>query len=199
MSSWKLALVAAGALTLGACATIPKPLEGTYAQVTPQAARSGASNTAQVRWGGQIIRTEPEAGHTCFYVLAHPLDASARPRVNVSGEGRFVACHSGFYDPEIFVRGREVTFTGTLHGIVSEKVGKYDYPYPRLEANTVYLWPKRPRYTTVYRDPWYDPFWGPSPFWGSGYWSPYYYPYAPRVIVVPQKQRLAPTVINKGK
>ena len=192
MPRWKLAFVTVGALALGACATIPKPLEGTYAQVSPKAASSGASNQAQVRWGGQIIRTEPENGQTCFYMLSYPLDSVARPRPSQPSEGRFVACHSGFYDPAIFTSGREMTFTGTLHGVVTEKVGKYDYPYPRLEARTVYLWPERPRYVP-YRDPFYDP-WGPWPYWGPGYWGPYYNPwYSPGVILVPQKQRLAPT------
>lgn len=198
MSSWKFALVAVGALALGACATIPKPLEGTYTQVSPQTARSGASNQAQVRWGGQLIKTEPSQGQTCFYVLSHPLDSQARPRVDQPSEGRFVACHSGFYDPEIFTRGREVTVTGTLHGIVSRKVGDYDYPYPRVEAQTIYLWPKRPRYI-MYRDPWYDP-WGPWPYWGpGGFWGPAYYPYyyAPPVIVSP-RPRLAPSVIQQS-
>jgi outer membrane lipoprotein len=185
MSNWKLALTAAAALTLGACATIPQPLQGTYAQqVTPQNARGGQANGSPVRWGGQIIKTDPGPGHTCFYVLAHPLDNVARPDGNKPSLGRFVACHSGFYDPQVFTRGREVTFTGALHGIVTHKVGNYDYPYPRVEATTVYLWPKRPVYTAYPRS-YYDPF--RSPFWGPA-WGPYYDPfwYSPRVIVVPR-------------
>lgn len=196
MSRLKLALVTLGALSLGACATIPTPLKGSYTNVTPRAASGGTANQALVRWGGQIIRTEPESGQTCFFVLSYPLDASARPRTDNDSEGRFVACHSGFYDPAIFVPGRDVTFTGTVHGVVSRKVGKYDYPYPRLEATTVYLWPKRPRYR-VYRDPWADPWYSPWPYWGApGFWGPYYGPYwyQPGVILVPQQRRLAPAV-----
>jgi outer membrane lipoprotein len=197
MPSWKFILVTVGSLALGACATIPKPLAGSYAQVSPRNAGSGTSNQQSVRWGGAIISTEPESGQTCFTMLALPLDSSARPQSGSASEGRFVACHSGFYDPAVFERGREVTFTGTINGVVSKKVGKYDYPYPRLDAQTVYLWPKRTRYM-MYRDPWYDPWFGPYSYWGApGYWGPYYNPYLyapPSVIVVPQNRRLAPAV-----
>lgn len=178
MLMWKPLLAAAGALTLAACATVPKPLEGTYAPIDPAHAAAGGAGGTSVRWGGTIIKTEPGEQQTCFYVLSQPLDSSARPRTDGASMGRFVACHAGFYDPEVFTKGRELTVTGTLHGTVSRKIGEYDYAYPRVEANTVYLWAKRPN-VVRYRDPFYDPFWGPywGP-WGSPFW------YQPRVIVV---------------
>jgi len=171
-----LTLAAALAL-LGGCATIPKPLEGTFANVSTSAAQQGGAGGTQVRWGGEIIKTEPGQQQTCFYLLARPLNSQARPERGASGQdqGRFVACRNGFYDPEVFTRGRELTVTGTLHGTVSEKVGKYDYAYPRVEASVVYLWPKRSVYAR-YPAPFYDPFWGPSYYgpWGGPYWgNPY--------------------------
>jgi len=67
--------------------------------------------------------------------------------------------------------------TGTLQGTVSQKVGDYDYAYPRVEADVVYLWPKRSVYAGYPYDPYWGP-WGPSyygpwagPFWGDGYWG----------------------------
>ncbi|HVC17806.1 MAG TPA: Slp family lipoprotein [Rhodanobacter sp.] len=170
-----LALAAAIAL-LGGCATIPKPLEGTYTDITTSSAQGGGAGGARVRWGGEIIKTVPGPQQTCFYVLSHPLDNQARPKAGTSGEtqGRFVACHDGFYDPEVFVRGRELTVTGTLHGTVSQKVGQYDYAYPRVEADVIYLWPKRP-IEVRYPPGFYDPFWGPG--WGPGYYGPWGYPY----------------------
>lgn len=182
MSSWKYLALAAGALVLGGCATIPKPLAGNFSAVTPSAAQHGtAAEGAQVRWGGQIIRTEPAADHTCFYILARPLDGNARPQEGGDADGRFVACHSGFYDPEVFTKGREVTITGRLDGTLDGKVGQYDYTYPRVAASVIYLWKPRPR-VVHYADPYYDPFWGPwGPYWG-GFYGPYWYP--PRVIYV---------------
>lgn len=180
MSLWKPVILIGAALTLGACATIPKPLAGTYTTLPPSSAQQGAANGQQVRWGGEIIETVPEQQTTCFYMLSMPLNEEARPQHGASSQGRFVACKSGFYDPEVFRKGREVTFTGTLDGTMTRKVGDYSYPYPKLDANVVYLWPKyRPHnygYYGGYDYPYspfggfYDPFWGP-------YYGPYgYYP-----------------------
>jgi outer membrane lipoprotein len=61
-------------------------------------------------------------------------------------------------------------------------VGEFDYAYPRVEADVVYLWPKRP-IRVNYPPGFYDPFWGPG--WGPGYYgwgNPYWN--RPRVIVV---------------
>ncbi len=180
-----LTLVAALAL-LGGCASIPKPLEGNYANLSTASAQQGGAGGTQVRWGGEIIKTEPGPQQTCFFVLSRPLDSQARPRSGSSGEneGRFVACRAGFYDPEVFTRGRELTVTGTLRGTVTRKVGNYDYAYPQIDASVVYLWPKRQQYAS-YPASFYDPFWGPGfgPYWGGGGWG---YPYwnRSRVIVV---------------
>lgn len=176
-----------GALALGGCATIPQPLVGNYAPVSLEAARAGSANATPVRWGGEIIQTQPREQQTCFFVLAEPLDSQARPRSGAESQGRFVACKQGFYDPEVFAKGREITVTGTLAGTAQHKIGEFDYTYPKVEANNVYLWPKRPLYIERPYDPWGP--WGPGPwgdpFWGGGWgYGPWYYP--PRVIVVPR-------------
>lgn len=165
-----LSLAAASAL-LAACATVPQPLQGNFATVTTLSAQQGGANGTQVRWGGNIISTEPGQQSTCFYVLGRPLDSQARPIENgANSQGRFVACRAGFYDPEVFKPGREITVAGTIQGIVTRKVGDYDYAYPRVEANVIYLWPKRPLMVNYpYGPGWYDPFWGP--YWGGPYWG----------------------------
>jgi outer membrane lipoprotein len=188
MSRRVLFLSVAGAVALGGCATIPQPLAGNYAPVTLEAARSGSAGATQVRWGGEIVETQPREQQTCFFVLAEPLDSQARPRRSEESLGRFVACKQGFYDPEVFAKGREITVTGALAGTVQHKIGEFDYTYPRVEADNVYLWPKRPLYIQRPYDPWgpwgpCDPFWSP---WGCGWgYGPWYYP--PRVIVVPRR------------
>lgn len=193
MSTYKSLALAVGVATLAGCATIPQPLQGTYTEITTSQAQQGGAGGATVRWGGEIISTEPGPQETCFYMLSRPLDSEARPKdsSDVEGQGRFVACRSGFYDPEVFKAGREVTVTGTLHGTVSRKVGDYDYAYPRVDANVIYLWPKR--VYVNYPPGYYDPFWGPG--WGP-YWGPwgYGYPYwgGTRVIVAPPRPVPAP-------
>ena len=185
MSLHRPLVLAAAVALLGGCASIPQPLVGNYANVSTAAAQQGGAGGTHVRWGGEIIKTEPGPQQTCFYLMSRPLDAQARPMAGSAGEsqGRFVACRNGFYDPEVFTRGRELTVTGTLHGTVSQKVGEYDYAYPRVEADVVYLWPKRP-VAVPYPPGFYDPFWGPGfgpsyyGGWGNPYWN------QPRVIIV---------------
>lgn len=177
--SRRLILPALLAVGLSACATVPQELTGTYTTVTPDNATAVAPGT-RVRWGGRIIQTEPQERETCFFVLDEPLDSQARPEPGEQSLGRFVACKQGFYDPEVYAKGREVTVTGTVAGSETRKVGDFDYTYPRVEADAVHLWHKRPVYApNPY--PYYDPFFNPfyDPFWGFG---PVWYP--PRVIVV---------------
>jgi len=163
--------IAALVAGLASCATVPTPLQGQFSTVTPREAASAGSGQA-VRWGGEIIKVEPQANQTCFEILARELDASARPFSRDPSGGRFIACRGGFYDPEEFQRGRDITVVGQLSGSERGKVGEFDYTYPRVAADAIYLWPKRNLYARApYYDPWYgDPFW-----WGYGpYWGPYW-------------------------
>lgn len=168
--------LAAAALTFGAlagCATVPAPLQGQFPPTTPReaVASAGASNEA-VRWGGEIINVDTRANHTCFEILGRALDSIARPVTSDPSAGRFLACRNGFYDPEEFKRGREITVVGHLDGTEQAKVGDFDYTYPRVAADTVYLWPERPLYVAspYYYDPWWGPGWGWGPYWGP-YWG----------------------------
>lgn len=191
MSRHVLFVSVLGALALGGCATIPQPLQGNFAPVSLASARAGGASGTAVRWGGQIIETEPEEQQTCFFVLAQPLDSQARPERGGESDGRFVACRQGFYDPEVFSKGREITVTGTLDGTVQHKIGDFDYTYAKVAANNIYLWKPRPMYVASPYGPWGpwgDPFWGPG--WGPWGYGPWGYGggfyYRPRVIVVPR-------------
>ena len=47
-------------------------------------------------------------------------------------------------------------------------MGEFEYLFPVVQADTVYLWPKPPE-PAVYYDPWFGPtWWGPYPYWGWG-------------------------------
>ncbi|MBL8296958.1 MAG: Slp family lipoprotein [Rhodanobacteraceae bacterium] len=157
---WSLPIIA---LALAACATAPKPLRGEFAAAPQPPAADGQ----KVRWGGEIIRTVNAAERSCFEVLARPLDARARPQRQDHSEGRFLACRSGFYDPAVFAAGREITVIGSIVGDEIRKVGDYDYRYPRVAADVIYLWSERA--ATNYHQRWfYDPFWH-RPWWGPAH------------------------------
>jgi len=161
------------ALLLGACVTTPAQLQGEFSQVQPEQAAAQELPGQTVRWGGKIVEVHTEKLYTCFEIVGAPLDYSGRPREVDDTTGRFLACRSGFYEPQVFAAGRELTISGKIDGYETRKVGDYDYRYPRVAADVVYLWPERPDYD----DHWHHPYpWGMG--WGYygwyGGWGPWW-------------------------
>jgi outer membrane lipoprotein len=145
---------------VAACASAPTPLQGTFIAITPRDATDRDSTGATVRWGGRVVQVEPQDNRTCFEMLSTGLDVSGRPYWATDDVGgRFIACRQGFYDPALFEKNREVTFTGHIDGYETRKIGGYDYRFPRVAADVVYLWPAREYVDVVsYPAPW--PWWG---------------------------------------
>ena len=141
MKSAALGLLLAG--TLGACVTMPTPLQGEFSDLLP--AQSGERNASgdRVRWGGTIVKVNTESERSCFEIVGTRTGLDGRPQRLDKSEGRFIACRKGFYDPEVFRAGRELTITGSITGFETRKVGDYDYQYPMVAADVVYLWPER--------------------------------------------------------
>lgn len=161
-------------LLLGGCATVPPAAlsKGVFSPVTPQEIQTGTPEGQRIRWGGVIIDVTPKEQETCFRILALPLDTEARPERDDRALGRFVGCAQGFYDPALYAVGREITVTGEIRGVEPGKVGDFQYLFPRVAVDAVYLWPKQPNVVHVpYRDPF---FW--SPFWWDPFYSPWYWP-----------------------
>ena len=156
------------ALTLGACATTPAQLQGSYSALEPEQAASQQAPGQAVRWGGKIVDVHTEKLYTCFEIVGAPLDSSSRPRRVDDSNGRFLACRDGFYEPEVFANGRELTISGKIDGYETRKIGDYDYRYPRVAADVVYLWPERRDYDDYHHYPWG---WGWG--WYGGPWGWY--------------------------
>ncbi len=187
----RIYLTALFGLGLASCASVPTQLQGQFATTTPSQAASGPASGQEVRWGGTIIKVNPDRQRTCFEVLGRKLDINARPQLRSNSNGRFMACTNGFHDPEEYARGREITVVGQLNGTDEGKVGDFDYVYPHVDATSVYLWPQRTYYPRAWGGPYYDPFW----YGGFGYGYPYGYgPWygAPPVIIVPGASRTRP-------
>ncbi len=154
------------AAALAGCATVPAPIAGKdFVALTPQQAAAQNTHGSRVRWGGEIIKVEPKASVTCFEILSRNLFDDARPNRREGSDGRFLACGNGFFDPEVYTKGRDLTITGQVVGTEQRLVGEHEYLYPRVDAEGIYLWPK------LTRAPYYDPFWGP------GYYDPFFGPY----------------------
>lgn len=156
----RLAVLATATALLAACVSQPQPLQGTFAQISPRDAIATDSTGAMVRWGGRIVDVEPQPNRTCFEMISTRLSNTGRPYwASDDVGGRFIACRTGFYDPALFEKNREVTFSGRVAGYENRRIGQYDYRFPRVEADVVYLWPVRERVNVVTRPaPW--PWWG---------------------------------------
>ncbi|MNU82112.1 Outer membrane protein slp precursor [compost metagenome] len=169
----RILITLAATLTLAACATAPKPLQGQFSPVSPRDSVAQKQTGTPVRWGGRIIETLPAQGETCFQMIARPLTGSGRPSSTSSdaSDGRFIACRAGFYDPAVFEPGRDVTFIGRIDGYQTTKIGEYDYPLPKIAADVVYLWPVQREVDVVPAYPYgpWGPAWGPGPGWGWGW------------------------------
>jgi outer membrane lipoprotein len=144
------------------CVRPPADLAGTFPPVTVRDAQAAPRAGERVRWGGEIVTATPAKDETCFEVVSRPLDAQACPRDTDETLGRFLACAAGFYDPAVWAPGRDVTVVGAIEGVETRKVGDFDYPFPRVRADVVHLWPRQ-------EDVVYEPY--PGPYWG-GYWGP---------------------------
>lgn len=134
--------------------------------------------------GGKIVKTEAEQSGTVFEVLSYSVNRWGEPQEPDETAGRFLAKAQGFYDPDIYQPGRFLTMTATVVGEEFRPLKDYQYHYPVLRIDSLYLWPKGydPEYFYDYRGyynypPWpgyypygpswrYDPYWGPyDPFW----------------------------------
>ncbi len=173
-----LILLAGLAVTLlSACTTVPTQLQGEYADISPARVQADVFGSA-VRWGGVIIETETERQQTCFEILSRPLSKYFRPLEVDRTSGRFIACKSGFHDPQIYAAGREVTLTGRIESIEERKIDEFNYRYPVVMVDDMVMWEVRRdvRYYHYY-DPFYSPFYRGYPY----YWGYYPYYHHPRV------------------
>jgi outer membrane lipoprotein len=150
------------AAMLAACMRPPARLAGSFPPTTVADAQAQDLIGGLVRWGGAIVSTQPGAAETCFEVVGHPLDRAARPLESDQTLGRFIACAPGFYEPAIYAPERRITVVGVIDTATTGKVGEYSYRFPRVRAETIYLWPERGPEPVVYYGPWIYPY----PFWG---------------------------------
>jgi outer membrane lipoprotein len=167
----KVLVCVALALALTGCVTAPKPLQGQFSPLLPDAAVSRQATGELVRWGGHIVSVDPQSQRTCFEIVAAPLYSSGRPKNVDASAGRFLACRAGFYEPEVFQPGRDITISGRIEAFETRKVGDYDYRYPRVAADVIYLWPDRPDVDVIVTSPYYYGGWGGWGAWnGWGGW-----------------------------
>lgn len=170
-------LLLAYTLLAASCATPRPPFLREPLPDNPSLTQVNADANAyagrKTRWGGAIVRVENRAQETWIEIVERPLDAQGQPSLADQSGGRFIARVATFLDPLIYTQGRDITVTGILDGTHSGNIGDYEYRYPIVKTDTVFLWPKdRPLRAPPPPDPyWYDPWYPYWPWW----YRPYYY------------------------
>ena len=183
-------IVTIAILGLSACTTVPEQIQGTYADISPARIEPTVFGST-VRWGGTIIDAINEQDRTCFEVLSRSLDKYMRPELSDQTSGRFIACKSGFFDPEVYSRGREVTLTGRIRNIEVRELDKFNYRYPVVDVEDLVLWEVRREVTVIDYpyDPFYSPYYWGGPYWGGPYWGGPYWGYHPHYRYPPMHHR----------
>lgn len=180
------ALLLAGLAVSGGCATSPFSKEITQkARLQPsfgslRANPDGYKGTTVIV-GGTIIKTTNLSDHTEIEVLQKQLDSGYEPKEIDSAGGRFLARCVGFFDPEIYKAGSEVTVAGEVEGKDERPVGEVSYTYPVIACQNVKLWyERRDRYG-------YPPYYGYGPYWNGWYGGPFFSPHV--IVVRPRHKR----------
>jgi outer membrane lipoprotein len=178
MQMRSLVLIAAAAWLAG-CSTVPEVIKSPppgdvhVGEVRAEPARFVGTD---VRWGGSVVTVRNERDATVLQIVARRLDSSGQPRDEDRTEGRFLAKVSGFLDPAVYEKGREVTVRGRVEGVVEETIGEFRYQYPVVAVEHLHLWAPRLPPASTY--PYYGPYWWhPAYPWGWPYYWPYYPPY----------------------
>ncbi len=119
-----------------------------------------------IRWGGSIISSKNEQNRTTLIILAQTLSKYGEPQQGDQSYGRFIARINGFLDPAIYSKGRAITVYGKFEKLQKEKIDHYEYHYPLVTAEEIYLWEIPEKYDYYDYPYWYDP-WYPMhpPYW----------------------------------
>jgi len=105
------------------------------------AQNTDAYKDTPIRWGGTVIEIENETDSSLMQVLFYPLNRHGYPQTNQPGEGRFAVRTSEFLDPAIFIKGTEVTVTGSVKENIERTVGNKTIQIPLITAQAIHLWP----------------------------------------------------------
>ena len=123
--------------------------------------------------GGYVLSVENLANTTRVTAVQAPLGSGQKPKSKDLSQGRLILIYSGFLDPEVYTKDRQITVNGILSGSSTIARGeKTPFPYLEIQVAEIHLWPveKPPPPYPYMDDPWY-PFYYP---WGWRYHHPWW-------------------------
>ncbi|PJG82730.1 Slp family lipoprotein [Caviibacterium pharyngocola] len=174
----KYLFLSIAALSLTACISAPPGLERspfTIQRLAQIQAEDYACQCKKARLGGKILAATALKDKTKLEILSLSISTySAKPLLDSSVDGRFIAYLPGFVDPAM-LKDRYITVAGALSGPENGKIDQADYAYPVVNTERYKLWRLVQEY---YYDPddW-DDYWGARHSrWGWGWGSPFWRP-----------------------
>ncbi|AYH01455.1 Slp family lipoprotein [Pectobacterium parmentieri] len=141
--SARLSMIAAAALLLSGCVTVPDAIKGT--SPTPQDDLVRVMNAPQIyvgqesRFGGRVVSIRNEANKTRLEIASMPLDSGAKPLLDMPSEGRFIAYVNRFLEPVDF-KDQLVTVVGPIVGTEQGAIGDKPYRYVVIDAQGYKRW-----------------------------------------------------------
>ncbi|WP_275899290.1 Slp family lipoprotein [Pectobacterium brasiliense] len=139
----RLGIVAATALLLSGCVTVPDAIKGT--SPTPQDDLVRVMNAPQIyvgqesRFGGRVVSIRNEANKTRLEIASMPLDSGAKPLLDMPSEGRFIAYVNRFLEP-VYFKDQLVTVVGPIVGTEQGAIGDKPYRYVVIDAQGYKRW-----------------------------------------------------------
>lgn len=143
MKIFSILLIASISLT--GCNTVPKIIQGDFAEISPNQSKTNHVLDKNIRWSGYIVQTINQKDKTCFELVETDTYKDLSPKRIIPKNGsRFLACKDGFLEPTAFDK-RLVTITGNIVAYTEKQIGEYNYEYPVVKTDKIYIWRNSPR------------------------------------------------------
>lgn len=95
----------------------------------------------QVRWGGKIIKVMQRGKDSLIEVQNYPVNRYGFPLLNLPTRGKFIAKSEQAFDPDVYLEGLLVTFSGTLQPETTRVERRKIRFLPVVQISDVHLWP----------------------------------------------------------
>jgi outer membrane lipoprotein len=156
------------------CAVMPKEMSRKAAPQRPfgeMVQQPEASIGKTVIFGGYVVSVDNQKSGTKIEMVQAPLGVGQQPKSKDLSEGRLIVEYDGFLDPEIYTKDRVVTVGGVVSGSSETDQTQRPYPYIRIEAQKIHLWP-------VEEPQPIDPYWHYDCYpYGHSLWWRHYHPW----------------------
>jgi len=136
-----LTILLSGCSTLSP--TIQMPPAGNLQLSEVKLSDVGSFMGEQVRWGGRIIRIYDDNGLSTLEIQHYPLTRYGFPLSNLPSQGQFIAQSNHAFDPEIYLAGLLITFSGEIHSAMALEAEKKDEYLPIIDISDMELWPHK--------------------------------------------------------